>query len=427
MIYKLNKRPKYQYFILYGLPLLIFQLFQYREIPAIILKMSGFIAPVLLFIITFKFLCNRKYKHNEIPNIIKWILIDVLIVYFMAYFFWEQPFLNSYRSSIWCLNLIYFFLLLKYKFTEKELIYFIIIFSIINILLWIYALTQAPQVIFGRIGDSDDIAHYSNNRGLFRISILGRNLVTLLFFFFFVKMFKGRKIIHFFISFILLIYICSDLTRFNIASVLLTLICYVVFIAKKEVKSILFTISVLFLSIILIYSIWGEQIEILLNLTANQFKGKLSSNNDGMWRAREYIYFITEFNTNPFTYILGNGFANSSSLQILLDRIKVLKMYFLSDVSYMQIFISMGLIGLFLYLKLIIKAISLKTDASLIYVKLYLLYALVSNLTIDTILDTLTLSICLYLIYRSNINYKQNNHHNKKTLPNEIHNCDTCF
>lgn len=189
----------------------------------------------------------------------------------------------------------------------------------------------------------------------------------------------------------------------------------------------MFTISVLFLSIILIYSIWGEQIEILLNLTANQFKGKLSSNNDGMWRAREYIYFITEFNTNPFTYILGNGFANSSSLQILLDRIKVLKMYFLSDVSYMQIFISMGLIGLFLYLKLIIKAISLKTDTSLIYVKLYLLYALVSNLTIDTILDTLTLSICLYLIYRSNINYKQNNHHNKKTLPNEIHNCDTCF
>lgn len=405
-VHTTKKRPIYQYIILYGFPLLIFQFFQYREIPVLILKMSGFIAPLLLFLTTFKLIWMTNYKRNSIPQIIKWILIISFISYIMAYIFWDQGILNSYRSSIWCLNLMYFFALLKYRYTEKELIHCVIFFSIINFLLWLYAMSQAPQVVFGRIGDSEELAQYVNNRGGYRINILGKNLVILLFFYYLVKLFREKKIYLYFLCFSIFIYICSDLTRSNIASIIITIFLFLILFIKLNHKYITFITTFIIISIFIIYSVLGEQIDILLKLTNSQFDGSMTGNDDGMWRINEYVFFLTEFNNNIFTYIFGNGFANSSPLQIELDRIKDIKMYFLSDVSYMQIFISMGLVGLFLYLKLFVKSLSLKTINNCTYVKLYLIYALIANLTIAPLLDSYTLSICLYLIYRSNINYK---------------------
>lgn len=394
-----KRRPFYQYIILYGLALLILQLFQYRKIPVVVLKMSGFIAPALMFFCFFKTIWLNHYERGSIPYLIKCVLICAFFSYFMALVFWGQGILDSYRSSIWCLNLMFFFVLYKYKFTHKELLCFVTIFSIINIILWAYSITKAPEVTFGMIGEDDYSAHYNDNRGGFRIDIMGRDVVILLFFYYIVRMFKEKKTWLFALCFLIFAFICSDLTRSRIGSVIITVMLYVVFMSKNRMKMICMLALVAICSMLLINYFWGDLIDQLFSLTEDQFSGKMSNNDDGMWRIWEYKFFLFDFNDNIITTIFGNGFANSSPLNDYLNRLKETRSFYADDVSYMELFIPMGLLGLFIWLRMIFKSIKSSASDEVIYLKLYLWYALISNFTVGTLLMAIPLCISMYLIY----------------------------
>ena len=86
-------------------PTFCYQLFEYRAIPVVVLKMSGFLMSFLLFILSLKQIFLKHYKAFSIPWLLRAIIIQTLFTFIIAALFWNQPFPNTFRSSICFFNL----------------------------------------------------------------------------------------------------------------------------------------------------------------------------------------------------------------------------------------------------------------------------------------------------------------------------------
>lgn len=385
-------------------PAFCYQLFQYRPIPIVILKMSGFLSSFLLFVLSLKQIFLKHYKAFSIPWLLRTIIIQTLFTFFIAALYWNQPFANTFRSSICFFNLSFFFLLLKYKPERKFILKLILTYTVIDVILLLYAFSVAPVNVFGMLGEEGDV-YVADNRGGYRITIVGRTIAVISYFYFLGKIFvkKSRKqFICIALSLLLLIYICSDLTRSNMASIFVVTVYVIYCHTKNKIKFLaLLACSIIAITFIFQY-FFQEQYETMLDLTETQFS--YSGGKDIMswsYRIYEYIFFFTEYNQSVFTYIFGNGMPNNSPLQDYEDFWKM-HGYWASDVSYAMIFKALGLVGLILYITLIVKALRLKVRKENRFCKSYILYAAVSTITISNLLDSIPLCACLYLIYKDN-------------------------
>lgn len=81
--------------------------------------------------------------------------------------------------------------------------------------------------------------------------------------------------------------------------------------------------------------------------------------------------------------------------------------FFLDDVSYAYIFISLGLVGLITYIALICKLLSLRTTIDVAFAKAYIVYAAFANITVMALMDSIPLSVCAYLIYKNYLQSKE--------------------
>lgn len=368
--------------------------------------MSGFLSSFIIFLLSFKEIFCRSYKFKSIPFYIRSILVLTLITFPIAYIVWNQPFPNTFRSSIVFFNFSFFFLLKKYKITEGTIIKCIYIYTIIVILLWTYAISQAPTIVFGRLGD-DDTMELVNNRGGFRITILGTAFSTICLFYLLNKVLIEKKntIILLSLVFLLFVFNCTNLTRSNILSIVIGMISLFYMCNKNKIKFFFRTTFIFLILGSVLWYLFRNNIESLLTLTEDQFNPVyMTDNYGGLYRLEEYEFFFTKFKNSPLTFLFGNGMPNSSSYSIYIDSLKA-QGYYLSDVNYANIFISLGLVGLVAYIALMIKLISIKTLGNALYAKAYIIYAAVANVTIGTLLDTIPLSICAYLIYIDHLQY----------------------
>ena len=87
-----------------------------------------------------------------------------------------------------------------------------------------------------------------------------------------------------------------------------------------------------------------DYVEILTGLTTSQFSGKISKEDEGMYRLKEYIFYFRDFKNNFITMILGNGFPNSSSLENYINILKI-KGYYPDDVAYAAVYIYIWAFG----------------------------------------------------------------------------------
>lgn len=386
-------------------PTFCYQLFQYRPIPIVVLKMSGFLMSFLLFVLSLKQMFLRRYKAFSIPWLLRAIIIQTLFTFFIAALYWGQPFPNTFRSSICFFNLSFFFILLKYKAERSFMLKLVFTYTIIDVILLLYALSVAPVNLFGSLGDEGEI-YVADNRGGYRISIIGKPIAVISYFYFLWKIFveKGRnRLISVAISILLLIYICSDLTRSNMASVFVVTV-YVIYCNTRNKIKFLVLLACAAISVIFLFQyFFQEQYETMLDLTETQFS--YSGKNDTIswtYRIYEYIFFFTEYNQSFFTYIFGNGMPNDSPLH-KYEAYWKLRGYWSDDVSYSIIFTALGLVGLFLYIALIVKALRTRISSENNFCKSYILYAAISTTTVSTLLDSVPLCICLYIIYKNNL------------------------
>lgn len=386
-------------------PTFCYQLFEYRAIPVVVLKMSGFLMSFLLFILSLKQIFLKHYKAFSIPWLLRAIIIQTLFTFIIAALFWNQPFPNTFRSSICFFNLSFFFLLLKYKAERNFILKLVLAYTVIEIILLLYAFSAAPIRVFGLLGE-DGEAYISDERGGYRLSIAGKTIAAIAYFYFLGKAFvkeKRERLVCIAISILLLIFNCSSLTRSNMASIFVVTV-YVIYCHTKNKIKFLALLAVSIISVIFIFQhFFQEQYETMLDLTETQFS--YNGGKDIMswsYRIYEYIFFFTEYNQSVFTYIFGNGMPNDSPLHDYEAYWK-LRGYWSDDVSYSIIFTALGLVGLCLYIILIIKALKAQINSKNKFCKSYVLYAAISTTTISTLLDSIPLCICLYIIYKDNL------------------------
>lgn len=394
-------------------PALCYQFFQYRAIPLVILKLTGFISSAVLFLISFKEIFFKQYSTGSIPFWIKTIICLTLFSFLTALIVWDQPIQNSFRSSINFINLSFFFVLVKWRVDQNQIIRLIQVYAILVMLLWVYAISQFPTMMFGKLGDDDVVMKMFDNRGGIRIRLLGHSFAILCLYYYIGKAMtttgKG-KLMYFILSFVVFVFTCTDKTRSNMVSIVGAAIIMLYFYNKNAIVYV-FKICVLGIAVLcLLMYFFGDTVIALVELTEDQFSSG-SKEDDGLYRLKEYIFFFTEFKNSFFTILFGNGAGNHSELQMYLDSMKQ-KGYFLNDVNYANIYITLGIVGLIAYIGLVRSILIIPTAKNIFFAKIYIVYSVFATITIDALLDSIPLSICAYLIYNNHQQIK-NNHTNE--------------
>ena len=380
------------------LPILVWQLYAYSGIPTIFCKISGFLASFFLLVVTFRSICKSLSFNSKLENYVGWILFSMFLTFVMAYLFWNQRITSSFRAAFSAMSLSYFFYLRQGNFSKKSVVFIITVLGILNVILWGYALSVSPKIIFGFIG-KDDSDMYVMNRGIARIELNGSNFQVLLYFYCLANCFlKMQKIKWGVLTFILFVVCSSSMTRFKIISIVLVSLYWIFFKNRLSFKSIILISVVLGIFIIGVLTYFSSYLEILAELTTEQFSGRLSESSDGLYRLKEYGFFIFDFQNNVITRLFGNGFVGDSNLGSYVNKMKMMGFY-PDDVSYAFVYVQMGLLGLFLYLKLLLKCCRLNVSKDVVFAQLMILYIAVSSITLMNVFDSITFATCLYLLW----------------------------
>ena len=154
-------KNRFKWLVLIGVPIIKWQCYWYVGFNLEITKLLNFIVSFILLVFVGGFLLKNKTKGYD--RYVKWMVIIFLISLITSFIYWEQSPTLTFRAGVSFLTLLYYFILKKYKVTEDELFKLVFVFAGIYVLLWLYALTKAPAVVFGSFEELD------NNRGFYRI------------------------------------------------------------------------------------------------------------------------------------------------------------------------------------------------------------------------------------------------------------------
>jgi hypothetical protein len=311
----------------------------------------------------------------------------------MAYFFWKQDLMLSYRVTAVFMAIIFFFFLLHAKPNLSYIEKVIWFFCILYIALWLYGLLMAPNQIFG-IENENGI---DDSRGIFRLSIQGRAFVVLSFFTAISKYVETKKKKWIGIFIFLFIIICMQVIRQVIAFSLLTGLFYLL----RKNKYIWLWLSLAVIGMIAFGSMKIDNKSIIgkmVVLSQDQVQEQQSGNEN--IRITEYRYFFTKYSKNIVTHIFGNGVAHSESEYGKIEnKLAQNKALYASDVGYGEIFIRFGLLGLLFYGLIFYRVIKQKVQKKYMYAKLFILYLIFANIAASWIFhDTIVICICLYIL-----------------------------
>jgi hypothetical protein len=336
---------------------------------------------------------KKIYKHSLYASYVQAIFLLLLVSMGMAYIFWNQGILLSYRVTASYMAIVYYFLLLKVRpniLSVEKIIWF---FCILYLILWGYGMIKAPQVIFSV--DAEKILN--DQRGFFRLSIPGKAIIILSFFMGISKFVETKKKKWIIISSLLFMVIVMHVTR---QIIFFSFIVALYYLLKKNK----FLWGWLVLAGIILFSAQSVQIneESAIGKMIALSNKQLEQQHTGEENTRitEYKYFFSQYSKNLLTDIFGNGVAHTESafgkreMDLGID-----KRLFASDVGYAAIFIRFGIIGLILYGLIFYTIWRQKVDPKYMYAKLFMIYLFFANIAASWIFqDVIIICFCLYIL-----------------------------
>ena len=171
---KVSNRPLGDYIILYSIPFAYFRGFEYIGFDITMLKMFLFVSVFCLFFYVAKTLFHVT---DDVSQYSKNILYVFLISSAMALVFHDQGLVMSYRSGISFAFIIFYFYLIRRKFTIREIQYMVAFYGTLWVLLWLIAQYNAPVRLFG-----DPDAAINEQRGISRFLIPGDCFLYMFYF-----------------------------------------------------------------------------------------------------------------------------------------------------------------------------------------------------------------------------------------------------
>jgi len=374
-------------------PLAIFNFYNYVNAPSF-LKIISYIVFPIVFIYCFK---TILYSHFYLSKLYKLLLFSTFMSMIMAYIYHSQSFELSYRiCAFGFLGYIYYFLLHQIKPSVKTVEILIVIFLLIYIFIWLYALSQAPHLVFGQSG-FEDAKSVDFDRGVFRIKIVGDCFLPLSIFYFINKYISTRKLIFLIFSILIFFIVILHVTRQLIFFSFLLSILYLM--KKRKIMRILivFTLILIIFSPNILKFSQNSILGLLINTTSNQINDNIENQDV---RLLCYKHIFLDFPNNPLTILFGNCMEHSNSLYgDYIRRTMSSKGLYPSDVGYAAIYLYNGLLGFYIFMSIFIKSLTAKIDPDYYYIKLLFIYILIINFTsIPLIGAAIAICMCSYII-----------------------------
>lgn len=402
-IYMITTKLRHnQHFLLLFIIILCgFQFFNYYGIDPKINKMVGFLITPCLILVSLKtILSNNK---DIMFRLMRLLLISWVLSFFMALFFWGQSLDLTYRASSQMLFFVVFFYLCKYHISRSVIEKIIVLLGWLYIVLWLYALYRVPEVTFGLNADNEitDIS-----RGIYRLSIVGRLIMILTYFFYLNKAFIEKHPKYKIFVIIFFVVIVLQVTRQLILWTAILSLIYLFMERRKlaVILAILFFIS--YHSFTSIQFSNDSVVGAMINLTNDQFDNQLYNTGEDP-RITEYKFFFRDWSPSLVNDLLGNGMPHSDSdYGKFYLTLQSGRMLFLSDVGYGSIFVILGVVGIILYLLIFIKPLTILLPKDLDYVKLFMGFMIPANIAASWYFGAdgaLTIAFCAYLVYQNKI------------------------
>lgn len=347
---------------------------------------------ILLFGFSFKRLLYSPETLRFTP-FLRLLLISMFVSMLPALLFWGQGPDLTIRAMFPYLGFILYFYLLTIKPSLKWLVRLIWFLAFLYIVVYLFSLTQAPDVIFGSFADKD----VDDNRGIFRLFIPGRGFLFLAFFMAVSNYLYSKRVLWLWIAAGLFMVIMAHVIR---QYILFSFIIagWVLFWNVPLWKKMIF----LLLGVIAGYYVYlySPVIQTLISLTEIQVVDNVPTENI---RITAYRYFFTEFSPNSFCSIFGNGVphAHSSYGRYYNGVINEQMRLYLSDVGYAQIYAQFGVIGLLAVICIFIRAFFVKIPAEFLYLKLFIIFVFFANFMSGYFLsnnNVVVISIVLFMI-----------------------------
>lgn len=399
MLLKNKIKFSFRVLLLYLFPILSWNAFLYVGFNLTVIKAIYIIAISFLFFYVFGEIKRKTDSH--IRKIFKYLLCIITFSIIMSWLLWGQSIVLGYRATAPILAILYIFLLYKGNYSEEEIRKFINIQFIIYVILYFYALSKAPQVIFSVNTDTE----LNDDRGIFRISIANFGFVILAFFMYLNNWIESRSKKWLLLTLFAYSLIIMSVTRQVIA--ISTIIAIVYLLRKWKYIWILILISFICFNVISIKFSDTSIVGSLINLTNRQ----IEDNNSGETNVRllEYEYYFTKYNNNPIAWIFGNGQfhvdSNFGKNELMLQEIYG---YFQSDVGYARVFIQWGIIGLLIIVYMFYVPYKYQLSRNKSFLKLYIIYQILANFAASWIwVDVITICIVYYMI--DNFSYTNRN------------------
>lgn len=399
---KIHKYLSLKNAIIFLIPVIYFLFYSYVGFDLNVLKIIMFITSAIL---TLFFIANinklRCFERNSYGRYISILMAIVSFSILNALLYWGQDPISTFRACASMTGFIYFFVLRKFKTSFKVVNSLIFIFAAIYILLWLYAVSQAPRVVFGLEEEIND------SRGFFRPIVPGIHFVAMAYFIFLHRAIYNEKGL-------LLLWICLSVICFIVVflsmsrTLLLALVCFSLFylIKSKPIVGLGIVLLLYFSANKLISD--SEILSSLSELTVNE----MSDSQYGS-RTSEYSNFLKVYPFHIGTTLFGNGAPHViSSYGQYEESIKDGIGFNRSDSGWIDFYVTYGLLSVILLVSLAIKVFKQPKPTEATPYELFVYYLFITALTGNTILaGSSALVMALYVLEKfrtKNINESTN-------------------
>lgn len=370
------KSNKLRWFILIITPIIFMNFYCYVGFNPNITKLFLFAAAAFLLARYYKEIFFKKFERRSFSRNIQWYILLILITHLTAYFVWGQSISQTFRASAAIFAILYYFILKEFKVNKNDLIKIIAIFAAIYAVLWLFAVSQAPRVVFGLAEE------LGNDRGFFRV--IGLPGLHLLLLFYYYALYKAttvnmKRVLWVSVCIVSLVIIVLSLTRTVIIS---TLLISAIFLFKRRPKITIMLTIVLFLGGGSLF-MNNKVVSSLFELTIDQ-KDK-AGNNELAVRNEEYSLLFELFPPHPVTTIVGNGTPHTeSSYGKREEQLKEVYRFHRSDAGYVSLFLTYGVVGVIILFSFLKKAYKTIASEDMLCYKMYIYSFFIVNMTGDS-------------------------------------------
>lgn len=374
---------------LFAVPVIFWNCYWFVGFNTNYTKLLEFVIALVLLFFYFRDLLNTQKGYFE--HDVSLFMLSFVLSIIAALIYWGQNPSLSFRAGVTTMTVLYFFTLRKRCVDKKNVETICIVFSVVYALLWLYALYNAPMVVFGNLDEVD------NGRGFYRILQLHSiDLVALLYCISLQKIScSSKKIIWIIVACCAFILIFLSLTRILLAGIVAVTI---VFLLRKK------TIIVIILAAVVGFGgtdflMKNEIFSGMIEMTTNQIFDKSESN----LRMPEYQGALELFPFHVGTVIFGNGNPHvASSYGQFEEGLKSNYFFNRSDAGYVGLYTTYGIFMIIIMIRLLIRVLKCKVPPDYLPYKLFIYFLFIVNLTTYTFWSYgISFMISLYMLDRS--------------------------